>query len=306
MDSFGNGGRPLLEPPPLQATHRRQPLRATVTRARLTLGLRSAAANRSLRAGRRTPSLLESSEVRVTVLGLSGGYPAPGFACSGYLVEAGDTRVWMDAGSGTLSRLLGQCSLADLTAVLISHLHADHWTDLPLALHTLRFAFEREAPLAVYGPSGWMAAMGIVAEWAREDDPVFVPHELRERETIEIGGLAVEPIGVVHSDLETFGFRISGEGRTLAYSADSAPCPPLDELAHDADLFICEALAPVDESEMHLSGREAGSIAARSGTRRLLVTHLVPGAKRDEVLAAASDAFGGRVELAVEGLSVEV
>ncbi len=278
MDSFGNGGRPLLEPPPLQATHRRQPLRATVTRARLTLGLRSAAANRSLRAGRRTPSLLESSEVRVTVLGLSGGYPAPGFACSGYLVEAGDTRVWMDAGSGTLSRLLGQCSLADLTAVLISHLHADHWTDLPLALHTLRFAFEREAPLAVYGPSGWMAAMGIV----------------------------VEPIGVVHSDLETFGFRISGEGRTLAYSADSAPCPPLDELAHDADLFICEALAPVDESEMHLSGREAGSIAARSGTRRLLVTHLVPGAKRDEVLAAASDAFGGRVELAVEGLSVEV
>ena len=90
--------------------------------------------------------------MRLTVLGTSGGYPPPGSACSGYLVEEDETRVWIDAGSGTFPRLLEHCPPYELTAILISHLHADHWTDLVLGLHALRFAFERERPLPVYGP----------------------------------------------------------------------------------------------------------------------------------------------------------
>ena len=67
--------------------------------------------------------------MRLTVLGSSGGYPAPGSACSGYLLEDADTRLWIDAGSGTFARLLEHCAPNELSAVLISHLHADHWTD---------------------------------------------------------------------------------------------------------------------------------------------------------------------------------
>ena len=122
--------------------------------------------------------------MRLTVLGTSGGYPPPGSACSGYLVEEDDTRVWIDAGSGTFPRLLEHCAPNELTAILISHLHADHWTDLVLGLHALRFAFEREHPLPVYGPAGWVDAMGVVANWAVEDEPAFEPREVREGETI--------------------------------------------------------------------------------------------------------------------------
>src|SRR5262245_34000632 len=92
--------------------------------------------------------------MRLTVLGSSGGYPAPGSACSGYLVEDGDSRLWVDAGSGTFARLLEHCSPDELSAVLISHLHADHWTDLIVGLHALQFAFKRDEPLPVYGPAG--------------------------------------------------------------------------------------------------------------------------------------------------------
>ena len=131
--------------------------------------------------------------MRLTVLGSSGGYPAPGSACSGYLLEDADTRLWIDAGSGTFARLLEHCTPDRLSAVLISHLHADHWTDLIVGLHTLRFAFERDEPLPVYGPEGWTETMGVVAEWAREEEPAFVaarapePRDDRGRVTVHRG-----------------------------------------------------------------------------------------------------------------------
>src|SRR5262245_13531284 len=138
--------------------------------------------------------------MRLTVLGSSGGYPAPGSACSGYLVEDGDSRLWVDAGSGTFARLLEHCSPDELSAVLISHLHADHWTDLIVGLHALQFAFKRDEPLPVYGPAGWTETMGVVADWAREDPPAFFALELRDREMIAAGSLTIVPIEVEHSD----------------------------------------------------------------------------------------------------------
>lgn len=242
--------------------------------------------------------------MQVTVLGSSGGYPAPGTACSGYLVEADETRLWVDAGSGTFSRLLALCPLPELTAALVTHLHADHWTDLPLAIHTLRFAVDLP-PLPIYGPPGWTETMGIVAEWAREEDAVFEAREIREGETIEVGALKIEPIRVLHSDQETFGLRIAAGGTTVAYTADTGPCDALEELARDADLLICEAGAPEGvNSEMHLSGRQAGEVAARAGAKSLLLTHLRPEADREQVLADARTAFSGPVELATEGHSL--
>jgi ribonuclease BN (tRNA processing enzyme) len=246
--------------------------------------------------------------MRLIVLGSSGGYPAPGSACSGYLVEDGDTRVWVDAGSGTFARLLGHCSPLELSAVLISHLHVDHWSDLPLALHTFHFAFERDAPLPVYGPSKWPEAMGVVAEWAREDGAPFLVGELREGETIQIGPLSVRPVRVEHSgDVDTFGFRITNGSATLAYSADSGPNGALQALARDADLFVCEAGAPGEvEMHMHLNGRQAGEIASRAGARRLLVTHLAPGTDAAQTVAQAEAAFGGPVAVATDGSTFDV
>jgi ribonuclease BN (tRNA processing enzyme) len=246
--------------------------------------------------------------MRLTVLGTSGGYPPPGSACSGYLVEEGDTRIWVDAGSGTFSRLLEHCTPDRLTAALISHLHADHWTDLIVGLHAMRFAFVRDEPLPVYGPAGWTDTMGVVAEWAREDDPAFVARELHDREAIEAGALTVIPIRVEHTDdLDTFGFRIANGGSTLAYSADSGPNGALSAVARDADLFVCEAGAPGEvEMHMHLNGRQAGEIAAAAGARRLLVTHLSPKADPDETLGYVRASFPGPVELAAEGLVVEI
>lgn len=246
--------------------------------------------------------------MRLTILGSSGGYPAPGSACSGYLLEDGDTRLWIDAGSGTFSRLLGHCTPDRLTAVLISHLHADHWGDLVTGLHALRFAFEREQPLPVYGPNGWRRTMGVVAEWEHEDQPAFEAREIRDGDLIVLGPLNIEPIRVEHSpDLTTYGFRVENGAHALAYSADSGPCEALVQLARDVDLFLCEAGSPGgEEMTMHLNGRQAGEIAARAGARRLVITHLAPGTDPEETLAHARSTFDGPVELAAEGRTLEL
>ena len=68
--------------------------------------------------------------MRLTVLGKYGPFPAPGGATSGYLIEQGDTRVLFDCGSGVLTRLLAQCPLEQLDAVVLSHLHEDHVADM--------------------------------------------------------------------------------------------------------------------------------------------------------------------------------
>jgi ribonuclease BN (tRNA processing enzyme) len=77
--------------------------------------------------------------VKITVLGCSGSYPGKGGACSGYLVDDGTTRLWIDAGSGTLANLQHHVDMADVDALVLSHEHPDHWSDLEGFHNVLRF-----------------------------------------------------------------------------------------------------------------------------------------------------------------------
>jgi ribonuclease BN (tRNA processing enzyme) len=249
----------------------------------------------------------EDCRVRLVVLGCCGGYPGPDQACSGYLVAEGNSRLWVDAGSGTLARLLRYCSLADLDSVWLTHLHPDHWTDIPLAVHALALgAAERRTPLPIYGPSRWADAVGEPVRWRLDDpDPVFESHELRDGTVIELHELAVEAAAVEHG-LDTYALRISGAGATLAYSADSAPCEALVQVARDADLFLCEAGTTAHSSPLHLNAGQAGEIATAAGVRRLVLTHLRPGDAPEQAKRLAGRTYAGDIEVASEGAEFEI
>jgi ribonuclease BN (tRNA processing enzyme) len=246
-------------------------------------------------------------DVRLTVLGSSGGYPGEGLACSGYLLEAGRQRLWLDAGSGTLARLLGHCSLTDLDSTWITHLHPDHWTDLPLAIHALALgAGDRSTPLPVFGPSGWSASMGVPVRWRLEDqEPVFTAHELWDGAQITSGDIVVEAIAVEHG-IETYGLRVTAKGRTVAYSADSRPCDALHRLADGADLFLCEAGTLAEDSPLHITPGQAAEVAAGAGVRTLVLTHLPPTGNPARVVELSQARFPGIIELATEGATFEV
>ena len=228
----------------------------------------------------------------LTVLGCSGSYPGPGSACSGYLVGDGSTLVWLDAGSGTLANLQRHVGFDAVDAVVLSHEHPDHWSDLEGFQIALQYAAPREG-VPVFAPTG------LRDRTYQDPEPSFAWHEVADGDRVSIGSLELTFSRTDHGP-ETLAVRLEGGGRSMAYSADTGPCGSFASLGTDVDLALCEAtVAPEQEGKtQHLSGRQAGEAARAGRARRLLLTHLLPTVDADQSRRDAEQAFGGLVEVA--------
>src|SRR5450756_1447175 len=92
--------------------------------------------------------------IRWTTLG-NAPFPKPDEPCSGYLLQAGGANVLVDIGGGSLAALQHYIRLEDLHAVWISHLHADHFSDMPLLYYAFAFSENPLRKIPVLGPVGW-------------------------------------------------------------------------------------------------------------------------------------------------------
>ena len=92
--------------------------------------------------------------MRLIVLGCFGPYPIAGQSCSGYLLQNNDTSILLDCGNGVLSRLRYHMEPWDLDAVILSHLHSDHVSDLMIMRYAIMLQRKQEPgrALPVYAP----------------------------------------------------------------------------------------------------------------------------------------------------------
>ncbi len=249
--------------------------------------------------------------MRVWVLGRCGGYPRPGEACSGYLVEAGGLRLALDLGHGVLSRLLLRVSAYDLTALVLSHLHPDHVADVPALRVALRWGRrppDRPGRLPVLAPEA--AARYFACVTGEEELQEFEFFPVPQSDPVELDGVRMRFTRTRHP-VEAYAVRVEAGGRVLAYTADTAPSEEVVELSLGADVLVAEATlseAYADRAEAagHMTGAQAGALARRAGVRRLLLTHFFPTTDPQESVAAAQKAFGGPVEAVEEGKAYEV
>jgi ribonuclease BN (tRNA processing enzyme) len=259
--------------------------------------------------------------VRITVLGKSPAWQDAGGACSGYLVQDGDTCVLVDCGSGVFARLREVVDYVDVDAIVVSHMHGDHFLDLVPYACALLFA-PRQQPVAVGGWPGTdhparprllvppgaievLRTVGGAGGQPRLFERAFDLHEYDIAATAELGSLRARFQPVPHY-VATNAIELTstnGGGR-FTFGADHRPTDALRVFARDTDLLMLEATLPRPERKGprgHLTPGEAGEHAAACGAVRLVLTHISDELDPDWALAEAARAYAGPIEVAVAG-----
>ncbi|GAC1416923.1 MAG: MBL fold metallo-hydrolase [Actinomycetota bacterium] len=243
--------------------------------------------------------------MKLSVLGSCGTYPVPGDGCSGYLLTHDGFNLWVDAGSGTLANLQRYVGIDKVDAVIVSHMHADHFTDLYPFLYAVEFGPWSRRTVPILSPAGGAEVFGsILGEASKEFPTVFEWQTVKPGEHSEIGPFRLETFPAAHS-VENLTMRIKSGDATLCYSGDTGPNPYLASAAEGADLFLCEASWQEGEraikDRIHLTAREAGVAAAKAGVDRLVLTHIWPHLDKAVSLEQAGKEFDGVIQAASAG-----
>jgi ribonuclease BN (tRNA processing enzyme) len=232
--------------------------------------------------------------VKLTVVGCSPAWPNPGRAHSGYLLDHDGRRLLVDCGPGVLSRLRDTEGWPHVDAIAITHMHLDHYGDLVSWL----WGHLHVPPRGTPGPELWLPPGGRadLDRLASRFDEAFTIREY-DGAPFVTAGFTVTPHAVPHYEQPTWGFRIEGGSKIVAFSADTGPTDALATLAADADLFLCEATLeqPEPGQRGHLTASEASAAALAARAHRLLLVH------RPSELAVPDG-----LELAYDGLELEV
>jgi ribonuclease BN (tRNA processing enzyme) len=227
----------------------------------------------------------------------------PGATGAAYLVRAGRTAILLDLGQGSFPRLAGLMDPGTLDAVVVSHLHPDHFVDLVSLRHYLRWGPSHSRRVLVLGPTGLGDRLD-----ALHAEPGFSAAAL-DIEALQpglrsIGSLDLQSALVTHVG-ESYGFRVAtGDGPGLVYSGDCGRAGDLEALLQPGDDLLCEVSfgpGPVPPEVAHLDGPAVGDLATRTGVRRVLLTHLLMGFDPDETIASVQRSYRGPVVLVDPG-----
>jgi ribonuclease BN (tRNA processing enzyme) len=243
--------------------------------------------------------------IELTVLGAGPAYTSrPGAVGASYLLRSGTDAIVLDLGQGAFTNLAGAIEPSSLEAVIVSHLHPDHFIDLVPLRHYLLWDFDPPRRVAVLGPAGLAERID-----ALHDEVGFCAASL---DVGALGGPGVRTVGsfvveaslIRHTD-ESYGFRVTaGGGPGLVYSGDCGDADGLRSLIRRGDTLLSEAsfgTDPVAAGSEHLNAADVGRIAAASGAGRILLTHVLMGHDREATVAATRDLAGVDVSIVDPG-----
>ena len=250
--------------------------------------------------------------LRLTVLGCSTALPHPDAPSAGFLVEWDDTAILLDAGHGVADRLGRVADPRRLAAIVIGHMHADHFLDLAGVRYLFPWAGGGSSRLSVHLPPGGRSRLddlaSAISERAGFFDAAYDIDEYDPAAALTVGPLTVRFAPGRHY-VPAWAVSVeSPDGARLVYTGDTGPSTSMIEFARGADLLLVEATlrdAAEDDTERgHLTAAEAIDLARRAEVRAARLVHYAPDRRAE--LGALCAAAGPWISPAVPGLSMSV
>lgn len=252
---------------------------------------------------------------KVTILGSGTCVPRLERSACSVLVETGNVKILLDIGPGTTRRLLEYgTTIFDLTHIFLSHFHLDHTAELAPLIFSTKYpdSSQRQTQLTVLGGNGlnrfYKGLQSAYGEWIELPQEQFSLCELEvtDRQTLQFDGFSITVQPVNHRP-ESLAIRIDGgDGISVVYSGDTDTCDTLADLAHQADLFICESALPDElKAPGHLTPGRAARIAEKAHAKRLVLTHLYPSCDEVDIVKQARKAYKGEIIVAEDLMSFD-
>ena len=199
----------------------------------------------------------------------------------------------------------------DIDALIYTHIHPDHVSDLVPILFACKYAeLPREGDLLCVGGPGFRSYFeklkNLYCHWIEAQS-----YKLTIRETSE-EGLLYRDLRILSKPMahisESVGYRIEfKDGKSITVSGDTDYCQNIIELAYEVDLLILECSFPDGKKvEGHLTPSLAGKIASESHCRKLLLYHLYPVCDQYDILMHCRQAYQGEVLLAEDLMKVKI
>ena len=246
--------------------------------------------------------------MRLTIAGCGDAFGSGGRLNTGFWLDTARGTLLVDCGASILPALKAQALDPNrIEAIVLSHLHGDHFGGLPFLLLDGQFLSRRERPLLIAGPPGARARLDALLE-------VFFPKsggskwrfawevmEITPGEKSDVLGHSVVAAEVIHqSGAPSTAVRLTDGQKVFAYSGDTAWTDALLPIAAGSDLFICECYAYAGKITGHMSWETLKSRLADLGAKRTMATHMNP-----TVLARLDELMAAGVLVAADGLVVE-
>jgi ribonuclease BN (tRNA processing enzyme) len=248
-------------------------------------------------------------QMRLKFLGSGDAFGSGGRLNTCFLVDHGDASFLIDCGASAMIsiRRFG-VDPNRIGAIVLSHLHADHFGGLPVFILDAQLVSRRTQPLIIVGPQGLAARLDALMEahfpGSSKVERKF-PIELIELSTeieIKVGpaDLTVTGYTVAHpSGTPSLALRINCNGKIITYTGDTEWVDGLLSAGRNADLLIAEAYYYERKVRFHLDYVTLREKLPLIGAKRVILTHMSP-----DMLRRVSEPQD--CEVATDGLELEI
>lgn len=244
--------------------------------------------------------------MKITTIGIWGGYPNKNEATSSFLLEHEGFKCLIDCGSGVLAAVQNYTELWELDAAIISHYHPDHVADIGVLQHAAMVGMqlkEWKTPFPIYAHDRDQAAFhNLSYKGVTEGRAIEVTRKL------ELGPFEVSFCETIHP-VYCLAMKFSVDGKSVVFTADTEWKEELADFAKGTDLLVSEANLYekyIGLIKGHMSGKQAGELAEQAGAKELWLTHLPQYGEREEILEAARSAYHGKADFAKIGFSAQI